>query len=303
MCIIVVKKAGVRMPGREILEKCFKNNPDGAGFMYSDGKGVHIKKGFMSFYAFNKAIRRTNRKIYGGLTSVPMVMHFRIATHGGVSSGNCHPFPITDNYETMRNGEFTCRAGYAHNGIIRSMSTDDDIKNCGVSDTMVFGKKKLYPIYIQHNQRIPQKKEELDKLSHILGSKLVMLDKSGKLETVGEFEENNGIMFSNSSYKESRYKYTNFSYINLYSGANSNSDYSDHKAVIIPFDAYFCNKMGELNVALKSLFSFNYNEDLFKLMPDGSWNFVDRTPLFDEYGQKISYGATLAVSDTKTVSV
>ena len=58
MCIIVVKKAGIDMPDTETFERCFWSNPDGAGFMYADGKTVRIRKGFMDFDSFMEAIGR-----------------------------------------------------------------------------------------------------------------------------------------------------------------------------------------------------------------------------------------------------
>ena len=49
MCIIVAKEIGIEMPSMETLERCFQANPDGAGFMWADGKMVHIRKGFMEY--------------------------------------------------------------------------------------------------------------------------------------------------------------------------------------------------------------------------------------------------------------
>lgn len=45
MCIILSCKPGV-LPSYDMIETCFDNNPDGAGFMTSDGVCVHGYKGF-----------------------------------------------------------------------------------------------------------------------------------------------------------------------------------------------------------------------------------------------------------------
>ena len=47
MCIIVAVPANTPMPTADTIRECFISNPDGAGFMYADGKSVHIRKGFM----------------------------------------------------------------------------------------------------------------------------------------------------------------------------------------------------------------------------------------------------------------
>lgn len=47
-----------------------------------------------------------------------VVMHFRIATSGGVSPQKCHPFPITDDLELMEALEYTYPKVLFHNGIL-----------------------------------------------------------------------------------------------------------------------------------------------------------------------------------------
>ena len=51
MCIIVVKPSSV-VVSRSILENCFANNPDGAGYMFANEGKVLIKKGFFDFGEF-----------------------------------------------------------------------------------------------------------------------------------------------------------------------------------------------------------------------------------------------------------
>ena len=52
MCVILVKERGIELPTKDILESCWKRNPDGAGFMFNDCDKVVIMKGFMTFEEF-----------------------------------------------------------------------------------------------------------------------------------------------------------------------------------------------------------------------------------------------------------
>lgn len=76
MCIIVSKEKNKNIPSREILENCFNNNSDGAGFMYVLNKNVHIEKGFMNFESFYNRIIELDKKI--NLKKRSLIMHFRI---------------------------------------------------------------------------------------------------------------------------------------------------------------------------------------------------------------------------------
>ena len=52
MCIIVIKPKNKKIPDKILLNRCFKNNQDGIGYMYVNNKEVVIRKGFMSFDDF-----------------------------------------------------------------------------------------------------------------------------------------------------------------------------------------------------------------------------------------------------------
>ena len=55
----------------------FKNNSDGAGYMYATDNKVVIRKGFMSFRSFKSSLDKLS-ELYD-ITNLPIVMHFRIA--------------------------------------------------------------------------------------------------------------------------------------------------------------------------------------------------------------------------------
>lgn len=132
MCIAVIKPEGVALPSKETLARCFRANPDGGGFTTYDnsGKTLMISKGYFDFEEYYK------RLVEWIDDSVPALIHMRIATHGNVDAGNCHPFPFTNSYKEMRLDEQDCLTEVmVHNGIL---SIDPDVDH--VSDTMTFTK-------------------------------------------------------------------------------------------------------------------------------------------------------------------
>lgn len=208
MCVIVIKKAGIKIP--DTLKTCWDNNPDGAGFMWADGKKVHIQKGFMKYKHFNKAIK--NLKI--DTTAVPMVFHFRITTHGGTSQGNTHPFPISDNIKDLKKLKNAVDVGVCHNGIISGYGQKT------ISDTMDYIKRQLVPIQkLQKNfYNNPLIMDIIDKA---IDSKMVFLDYKGNIKTIGNFITDDKIIYSNDSYLYARYAwiyadnyYNNSNYLN-----------------------------------------------------------------------------------------
>ena len=202
MCIIVVKEAGIEMPDRETLERCFAKNRDGAGFMFADGKQVRIRKGFMTFDDFEDAL-------YDELAGFDMketaiIMHFRIATHGKVKPEICHPFPVSSDPDDLRATSIDARFGIAHNGIISGRTTNENW-----SDTMDFVADvvaplaKALPNFI-HNDYA------LEVLEGACLAKLAIINGAGEIKTVGQFYENEGVKYSNTGYVKSVYNYSTY---------------------------------------------------------------------------------------------
>lgn len=123
MCIAIYKPAGQIVPMTH-LEESFLTNPDGAGFAVSKNNKLIISKGFFTLDDFMFA--------YEPYETYDCLLHFRIATSGGVSDAMCHPFPLLD-------GKYAL----IHNGII-------NIKNHeGKSDTATFVDAVLTPMLKQ----------------------------------------------------------------------------------------------------------------------------------------------------------
>ena len=189
MCIIVAIPEHKPLPNIETMRECFKRNPDGAGFMYADGKSVKIRKGFMKFDDFLDALEGEDIP-----EDTAIILHFRIATSGKVKQSTCHPFPVSDVKEELQATRTECRFGLAHNGVISGRTTYD-----GWSDTMDFTAKVVTPL-ARMNPSFMHSTEAKELLKGACQSKLAILDNSGQMMLVGDFIEDDGIFYSNSTY-------------------------------------------------------------------------------------------------------
>ncbi len=203
MCIIIAKNAKVSMPSEDILRTCFKHNPDGAGFMLAAKGQVYGFKGLMTIDDLLEELHKAEER-FGNLNKLPIVIHCRISTHGSTCQANTHPFPLGCGYREMRKTEWVARQGFAHNGVMYSFGKDPDVKKHNVSDTMVFGKKAASPIAKYAD--IAADPALMDLLFGIADSKLCFLSGRGKLATRGEFIEQDGVLYSNTSFREMRVK-------------------------------------------------------------------------------------------------
>lgn len=189
MCIIVAVPANVQMPSDDVLKECFRSNPDGAGFMFADGKRVKIRKGFMKWEDFVAALDAEQPPKNSGL-----VMHFRIATHGKVQPSCCHPFPVSAERDDLKATSIDCRWGVAHNGIISGRNT-----NTEWSDSMDFIHSVIVPL-ARMNPSFIHSSDAIELLEGACDSKLAIMDNAGDIALVGNFIEDDGVFYSNSSY-------------------------------------------------------------------------------------------------------
>lgn len=191
MCIIVVKPKGSEIDEEALqwLDNCAVHNQDGAGYMFNTPEGtVRIEKGFMGWDSLLTELRHL--KSY--LTDTDVVFHFRFATHGAVTSGNCHPFPVTADEDDLRKTTVTSSLGLAHNGVINEMKshTSEDL-----SDSMAFVARIVAP-----NIRAAAY-PEFAKLLSFVGSKFAILTGTG-FYTSGVFSSEGNWLFSNDGYKD-----------------------------------------------------------------------------------------------------
>ena len=194
MCIIAIKPAGIKMPATATIENMWHNNDDGAGFMYAANGTVHIEKGFMTLKDCKKALKRLEKTI--DVVNTPIILHFRITTHGGTSPGNTHPFPVTEKLPLLQMTKSKAPLAVAHNGMIDITPSKKDI-----SDTMEYILTQLAPLY-QLKKDFYRQPAGKKLIYNAIKSKMAFLDGTGRIETVGDFiTGDDGILYSNASYK------------------------------------------------------------------------------------------------------
>lgn len=179
MCLIIAKPAGVAIP-REWIVNAANNNDDSVGVAYYDDTGTQkIHKWLLPN---NTRVARI-ADLLDTLVSRPVLVHFRLTTHGKTNELNCHPFPLGSG------------AVIAHNGIISGANCPKNIR----SDTKVYIDEVIKPWI-----RVIGLKEFLANLQDVCGddigmSKLCAMDKDGNFyfanEKMGTWED--GMWLSN----------------------------------------------------------------------------------------------------------
>lgn len=212
MCIIAYVEKGKEMPSKEILQTMFNNNNDGCGFAYICKDMVQIKKGFFVFDEFYNELTKSLEKV--PTTQSPYLLHFRITTQGGTRASNCHPFPSSSKLKRLKQTRATTKIAIAHNGIIPEYSQAK--WGATTSDTMDFIQDFASPL-IDNNTSWWQgaKGKAIKKaLKEVAQSKLAILGNDGHCELIGDFVQDGGVYYSNTTYKTSRYTYntTNWTY-------------------------------------------------------------------------------------------
>ena len=197
MCIICVSPAKTRQPSISQIKTMFMNNPHGAGYMFAREGRVHIHKGFMDIDSFLSAVKAEH---FTAKDSV--VYHFRISTQAGVNPEMTHPFPLSNRLPIMKALDVECPCGVAHNGIIRLTS---DTSQREYSDTALFITR--YMAQMVHGLDDLKDAQLLNRIERLAGSKLAIMDGSGYIATIGHFINERGLLFSNDSYQELRWRY------------------------------------------------------------------------------------------------
>lgn len=191
MCVICISPEGAPQPDKEELRAMFLRNPHGAGYMVARKGKVEIHKGFMSLTDLLLQLRNENFS-----TADNVIYHFRISTQAGISPEMTQPFPLTKHLEMMEALDVVCPVGIAHNGIIALTSNGSK----RYSDTALFAAGYLPDIVKRRRDLLDDK--TLERIGSMIGSsKMAFLDGSGFISMVGEFTEQNGILYSNLAHK------------------------------------------------------------------------------------------------------
>lgn len=199
MCILILKKAGYSLPSKERLKTCYNNNKDGAGYAFAINGLVHIKKGFFNFEDFYKELKADYKK--NELKNVNVLLHFRIGTSGGINERKTHPFILSNKSKQVNKYSaeiITAEPVVGHNGVFSSYVYGS------LSDTQNFIKDFLHGVY---NSNLADNLKNYLIKKEIGNSKLLILEPSGRVKKYGDFIEDGGALYSNTSYKE-RYYYS-----------------------------------------------------------------------------------------------
>lgn len=179
MCIAILNNK--RTISTATLNRCWDNNPEGAGLLWSEAGKIKTFKTFDPLELV-KTYHETRARI-----KTPIVLHFRISTSGRHNMENLHPFKVND------------RLGFVHNGVIFGLGDADH------SDTHQFNEKlKTMPADFLTNATM----RELIEV-YIDRSKLIFLTGAGEPVILnahlGTWED--GDWYSNDSYKDDRFMY------------------------------------------------------------------------------------------------
>ena len=227
MCIAIAKMRGVDVPDEHTLKNCWDNNDDGAGFAFNLNGRVLIKKGYMRWDDFIKAFRSYNEKY--NFKERGLLIHFRIATHGARDATMTHPFPVVSDEGALKKIDYTSSFAAVHNGIITLTSYVAN-KSKVLSDTAIFIRDYLTPLSTNENWLHNPSNMEL--VHNLIESKMAILDGSGWISKTDGFIEDNGVYYSNTTYKDfttrHKIKTTVIPYGFDYYDYDDNNDYDDY---------------------------------------------------------------------------
>ena len=180
MCLLAVNHSGLL--DAKVFDNAWDNNSDGFGMAWVENRTVHrfktLASAAIAYNHYNKI-----RSKHGN--TGPIILHFRLATHGKTDYANCHPFKV--------------RSGlvFAHNGILEVSHP-----NKSLSDTAAFCEllKQLPDNFLrERGVRV------LIEMA-TAGNKLAFLDRDGNVDIFGRDRghEVGGTWFSNDTYEKAR---------------------------------------------------------------------------------------------------
>lgn len=188
MCLIALKKRGSHLSDDEIRYD-FLTNGNGAGFMYAKNGKVYWEKGFFNV---EELLDRWHTLISDDMVAA---LHTRIATHGNHNCKQlCHPFPLDGSDVFADHG--SAPLVMMHNGIIPDKSWKEFAVE-GDSDTSAFA-RRLGPIL---DNKLPDEGYSGLVSGYGGSSRFLFMNGDGDYVTVGNWYEEDGIMFSNNHYK------------------------------------------------------------------------------------------------------
>lgn len=166
MCVIIYKDKKTNLDF-ETVRLASLTNPDGVGVAVNDGDNWTIKK-------YMYPTRSQLKTLCNNLKDKEAILHFRIATSGGINMDNCQPFLFDNDQQVL-----------FHNGVIYSLNGISSYK----SDTRllidILGKEKEDINNILFN------------ISEKSNNKFVLIDDKNDVQFYGDYKNYKGLLCSN----------------------------------------------------------------------------------------------------------
>lgn len=248
MCIILIKPKGKELPSKEIFRKCYTNNPDGCGYMYVENNEVVVKKGYMGYKNMYKELKKLGN-------DKGIVVHFRIGTSGNKDQKTCHPYPLSADVKDLQTTHYTTDVAMVHNGIITGYS---DLSNNNLNDTQVFIRDFLSVLKDLDNEFYKNIKVQ-KMLKEITNSKLTFMNNKEEIFCVGDFIEDDGILYSNTTYKTSYW--STYNWDKYYDERTKTYRYKDNDDYEDEADIYYGSKSENALINYKDKENDNYREE------------------------------------------
>lgn len=191
MCIIALCQT--RKPSLDELKNCEKSNNHGAGIAWIKDGIVHWRKGIDDIEKHYNFIKKL---------PLPILIHFRLASSGSVCRELTHPFPIESDVPLALKGE-------TKNGVIAHNGTWREFKEYTLA--AILSNKKLKPLkgQISDSRYIAWFVYHYGiEILNLFDCGKIVLFTPKKIETIGQFYEHDGILYSNFEYQSSRSIFT-----------------------------------------------------------------------------------------------
>lgn len=200
MCIAIVKKRGVLMPKEETLNICFENNPHGCGYTINRNGENFLFKGFMKLSEMMDSFKKTKP-----LQSETVMIHFRVASVGSIKQSNCHPFIVSQKYETMKKLNVKTKLPIlVHNGTFKSFNKEKTKNEKDYSDTMQFTKLIAPLIQDYANYYYKPLNDFINLYVKDNNCRVAIMYKYGEVDLFGDWikDKETHLLFSNKSYEK-----------------------------------------------------------------------------------------------------
>jgi hypothetical protein len=191
MCLAIIKTRKGKIL-KDDMERAFRANSCGGGFAIANGTCIDVVKGFFSFKDMWEVLEPALA------LKRPMLIHFRLATHGARTEENCHPFKFT-----AQGVEYAL----IHNGIISGFGTSGWGVNVeSRSDSKEFTETVVNPLYEAARDPMAASVTRIIEKVASFGNKIAIMRQDGLVvrTQADDWHRVSKVWYSNRSYLEMR---------------------------------------------------------------------------------------------------